>query len=424
MGLKKGSKNAVKSQTPHKLLEQYEKSLKIFEKFKSRRIAAETFLKIGNVYRDLLEYDKAMDNYFIALNIYNDENDVCGETHALISMGNLWEKEKDYSEARKYYQQALNISKRTEDIEMERRLSQLISRCYQEEGALEEAMKIHQKLKKLSLKTIQQDEERLKIGELKIKLSKVHLTIETGLILLFYIIALVVADFLAYYQLGWGILLLALIIILLIIQSSLTKSTKFSYLLQAMILVPSIRIMSLSIPVTGIKPLYWLAIITVPVLAACFFLIRSQNISRRRVGLKLGNLPLQLGVGFSGLALGFIEYLILKPTALIPSLNIATLILASIIIILSTGLTEELIFRGIIQKNAENLMGKAWGLLFVSVLFTSQHIGWNSILDLTFIFGVSIFYGYVFQKTRSIFGVSLSHGLSNVVLFLILPFLL
>jgi len=412
-------------QDPHKLLEQYEKSLKVFEKFKSGRIAAETLLKMGEVYEKLMEYDKAIDNYFIALNLYRDENDVRGETHALLSMGNLWEKEKEYSEARKYYQQALNIFKKTGDGDMIRTVSQLISRCYQEEGALEDAIKIHEKLDILSLKTIEQDEEHLRIGELKIKLSKVHFTVETGLILLFYIIALLVAEFVSiYFQPSWGILLLALIIISLIIHSSLNRSTEFSYLLQAMILVPLIRIMSLSIPVTEIKPLYWLAILVVPLLVACFFVMRSQNISRRRVGLRMGNLPLQLVVGLSGLALGFIEYLILAPKAFIPSLTVTNLIFASIIIIIATGLAEELVFRGIIQKNAENLLGKAWGLLFVSVLFTSQHIGWNSILDLIFVFGVSIFYGYVFQKTRSIFGVSLSHGLSNVVLFLILPFLL
>jgi CAAX protease family protein len=424
MGPKNSSIQASASHDPHKLLEQYKKSLKIFEKFKSGHKAAETLLSIGEVYENLMEYDKARDNYFIALNLYHDENDTRGETHALISMGNLMEKEKDYSEAREYYQQALNIIKKTKDVENIRKVCQLIAHCYEVEGSLDDAIKILQNLDELPLTKIQEDEERLKIGKIKIKLSKVHLTRETGFILLFYLIGLVVAEYLTlYYEPSYGIILQVVIIIFLIIQSSITNSTKFSYLLQAMILVPLIRIMSISIPVTEIEPLYWLAILILPILAACFFLMRSQNIDRRRVGLQFGNLPLQLGVGLSGVALGFIEYLILQPNGLIPSLNTLSLIVASIIIMV-TGLTEELVFRGIIQKNAENVIGKAWGLLFVSLLFTSQHIGWNSILDLAFVFGVSIIYGYIFQKTRSIFGVSLSHGLSNVVLFLILPLIL
>jgi CAAX protease family protein len=422
---KKGNLKGLESQELHKLLEKYKKSLKIFENFKSGRMAAETLLKIGEVYEKLMNYDQALENYFIALNLYRDEDDLRGEIQTLINLGNLWAEEKNYSESRKYYEQALNLTKRIKDIEMERKVTQLISSCFQAEGALEDAIEIHQELNKLPLNTLQQDEERLKIGKLKIESSKVHLSIETGLILLFYIIALIVAEIVTnYYFLSWGILIEAVIIIFLIIQSSLYRSTQFSYLLQAMILVPLMRIMSLSIPVKEIEPLYWLAILIVPLLAACLILIRSQNLSWSRVGLTLGNLPLQLIIGFSGLFLGFIEYLILQPKALIPNLYFFNLIFASVIIIISTGFIEELIFRGIIQKNAENLLGKVWGLLFVSVLFTSQHIGWNSVLDLTFVLGVSLIYGYVFMKTRSILGVSLSHGLSNVVLFLILPFIL
>jgi len=409
---------------PHQLLEQYEKSLKIFEKFKSGQKAAETFLNIGEVYEKLMDYDKAKDNYFIALNLYQDENDLQGETQTLISMGNLMKKEKEYSEARNYYSQALKIFKKNKDVEEITRVCQLIAQCYEAEGSLDEALKIQENLDGLPLTKIQEDERKLEIGKIKIKISKIHLTRNTGLILLFYIIGLIIAEYLSIYSdPSLGIFLQVVIIIFLILQSSFTSSTKFSYLLQAMILVPLIRIMSISIPVTEIEPLYWLAIMIFPILAACYFLMRSQNIDRRRVGLNLGNLPLQLGVGLSGLALGFIEYLILQPSGLIPSLNTLNLILGSIII-MSTGLTEELVFRGIIQKNAENVIGKVWGLLFIAVLFTSEHIGWNSVLELAFVFGVSILYGYIFQKTRSIFGVSLSHGLSNVVLFLILPFIL
>ena len=424
MQFKGSNEKAVDSQDLFKLLEQYEKSLNIYKKFKSCQMAAETFIKIGEIYEKLMDYNEALDNYFIALNLYRNEKNLRGESQALMSLGNLWEEKRMYSEAREYYEMALNIFKRIRDVEKENIVSFQISRCYQAEGSLEDAINILQKQENLPLNTLQQDETRLKIGKLRIKLSKVHLTIGTGLILLFYLIALVVAELLTlYFQPIWGILFQLMIIISLITHSSLARSTKCSYLLQAMVLIPLLKIMSLSIPVMGLGPLYWLAFTILPVLVTCLFLIRSQNIRRSSVGLNLGSLPLQLGVGFSGLVLGFIEYLILQPNALIPSLNMLNLFFASIIIILTTGLTEELVFRGIIQKNAENLMGKAWGLLYVSLLFTSLYIGWNSILYLSFVFGVSIIYGYVFQKTRSILGVSLSHGLSNIILFLVLPFL-
>jgi len=95
-----------------------------------------------------------------------------------------------------------------------------------------------------------------------------------------------------------------------------------------------------------------------------------------------------------------------------------------VVIIIATGFAEELLYRGLIQKNAENVMGKYYALLFASLLFTALHMGWTSNLDLIFVFLVALFYGYIFQKTRSIIGISLSHGISNILLFLVLPLLL
>jgi len=139
--------------------------------------------------------------------------------------------------------------------------------------------------------------------------------------------------------------------------------------------------------------------------------------------LVLGNIPLQLTIALSGVVLGFIEYLILKPKPLIYSLNLETVLFAGIILVISTGFAEELLFRGILQKNAEKILGRLWGLLYVSILFTALHIGWNSTLDLLFVFSVALFYGYAFQKTGSLFGITLSHGISNSFLFLIMPFI-
>ena len=223
---------------------------------------------------------------------------------------------------------------------------------------------------------------------------------------------------------SWGIILHVILITALVINSTLTKSVKFSYLLQAMILLPLIRIMSLSIPVMELEPLYWLILMSVPVLVAVWMLMQSQCLSKKMVGLNTRNLPLQLLVGLTGLGFGFVEYLILQPAALVSNLSPVSVIFAGSIVMISTGLLEELVFRGIIQRNAENIMGKIWGIIFTSLLFVGFNISWNSPLDLIFIFGVSTCYGYIFQKTRSILGISISHGLCNVVLFIILPFFL
>jgi CAAX protease family protein len=261
----------------------------------------------------------------------------------------------------------------------------------------------------------------LKLEDLKLELSEFHITMEMRLILLLYAITIVFAEFVIIsFEPAWSILFLVVIIISLIILSSLSSSDKFSYLLQALILIPLLRIMSLSLPGTEIEPIYWLVITILPLTASCLFLMRGQSLSSTDIGLNIKNLPVQLLVVWGGLAIGFIGYLILEPPAIISNLNTIDVVVSTIILI-SVGFTVELIFRGIIQKNADKIVGEFWGLLFVSVLFTSQYIAWNSVPYLTFVFGVSIIYGYIFQKTNSISGVGLSHGIANVMFFLILP---
>lgn len=420
----KSNEDLMKKQNLLELLNEYKKLLKVYEKSEDSLMAAQTLLKIGEVSENLMNYDEASENYFIALNLFREEKNDIGESKALISFGKLYEKEKEYSDARKFYEQARSIFKKTKNTAMEREVSHLISRCYQAEGSLEDAIEIHQNFNHLPSTVVNEINEKIIIEDLKIKLNKIYPSTKVSLILIIYILALLVAELVnIYFVARWEILILSIIIIFLIFQSSFTRSVRLSYLLGSMILIPLVRIMSLSIPVTEIGPLYWLGILILPTLSACFIVMRNQNLNRGQAGLKKGNLPLQLVVGISGLAIGFIEYLILKPAAITSDLGIAYLIFASIIVIISSGLTEELIYRGIIQKRAENLMGKAWGIIFVSVLFTSQHIGWKSAPYLIFIFGISLIYGYVFHRTRSILGVSLSHGLSNVILFLILPLL-
>jgi membrane protease YdiL (CAAX protease family) len=262
----------------------------------------------------------------------------------------------------------------------------------------------------------------LKVETLKVEIPKVDFTRDMWLILLLYAISIIFAELtITNVQPAWSLLFLIVIITSLIILSSLSISTKFSHLLQALILIPLLRIMSLSISVTEIGPIYWLTLTILPLIASCIFLMRGQNLNMNDVGLNLKNIPVQLLIIWGGLAIGFIAYLILEPAVIIPQLDTYNIIL-SVIILLSSGFVLELIFRGIIQQNADNLMGKLWGLLFVSVLFTSQYFAWNSVPYLGFIFGVSIIYGYIFQKTGSILGVSVSHGIANVMLFLIMPF--
>jgi membrane protease YdiL (CAAX protease family) len=123
-----------------------------------------------------------------------------------------------------------------------------------------------------------------------------------------------------------------------------------------------------------------------------------------------------------GIALGYIEYLILRPEPLISDLTPAQFWGPALILMISTGFLEELIFRGVFQSQAIALLGRLRGIVYVAVYFGVLHVGYHSLIDVIFVTAVGLIFGWITYKTRSIIGVTLAHGLTNIMLFLIMPF--
>jgi hypothetical protein len=407
-------------------LKYYTKALNYYKKSQYKDEEANTLLNMGNVQMELKNYPEALKHYKEALQIFNNENDGLGEGYCLTGIGIIHEKSEDPEQARDYYQQAINKFQSINDTERVAIVHTLIASTYESQGSWEDALHNYQKSTKTFRKT--GDHERLQViaektEDIKGKRLKFKISLNEAILLLLYLSLLIIAESsILFNNVQAGLSLEAVILFILLINSSITKSNNFSILLRSMMALPIIRIIGLSIPLLQIPPLYWFPIIAVPLFATSYTIIRAQSLSRRDVGLILGNIPVQFLIAITGIFLGTFEYLILQPKPLIPTLNLETLLFASIILIISTGLAEELLFRGILQKNAQNVLGPLYGLLYTALLFTALHIGWNSIYDLIFVFSVGLFYGYAFYKTKSIIGVTFSHGISNTFLFLIVPF--
>jgi hypothetical protein len=207
-------------------------------------------------------------------------------------------------------------------------------------------------------------------------------------------------------------------------DASMKKEDDFSNFLKCLTLAPLIRILSTAMPIATLEQIFWYAIINAPLLVVAYLIVRAQGLGLKSVGIRMGNPATQLAVGCSGILLGVMDYSLLRPSPLIASLDPAALILPALILLIFTGFSEELVFRGIIQKNAEKMMGGFNGLVLTSALFAAMHIGWKSFPDLIFVFGVGMFFGYVYQKTGSLMGITLAHGITNITMFLIAPFIL
>jgi membrane protease YdiL (CAAX protease family) len=74
------------------------------------------------------------------------------------------------------------------------------------------------------------------------------------------------------------------------------------------------------------------------------------------------------------------------------------------------------------QRAAVEQLGAFGGILYVAALFAVLHMGYRSLADVIFVFAVALFFGLVTSYTGSIIGVSLAHGLTNVILYLTMPF--
>jgi membrane protease YdiL (CAAX protease family) len=186
--------------------------------------------------------------------------------------------------------------------------------------------------------------------------------------------------------------------------------------------VPLIRVISLSLPLAGFPLIYWYFFTSVPLFAASFVVIRMQGLGLPPKGGRWSSLLMQVPIMFIGLGLGYTEYLILRPEPLVDEFSWRAILIPALILLISTGLLEEVIFRGLMQGASVQLIGPFLGLLYVAFLFAMLHMGYRSFLDVIFVFVVGLGFGLVVASTGRLIGVTMAHGLTNIMLFLILPF--
>ena len=404
----------------------YEKALDYLKSNVDKKTEADILMEIGNIYVEREDYHHGQEYYEKSVELFKQAEDDIGRGYALTGIGLILERLDRYIDARGYYTDAIKIF---EDKNDKKRVAIVLSNVgstYEAQGAWEDAI-IEYKRSSSLFKKIGDNERKQRIDNLidgiHDKRSTTKTTRNEKVAAVLYLIGLIIAEVsVTYINKEVGLVIEIVILFALLFNSSLNVSYNYSVMLRSMMILPIIRIIGLSIPLMQVQPLYWFPIIAVPLFASVYTIMKTQGLSRRHVGLIWGNKKIQFLIAITGILLGTIEYIILKPTALIAVLNPVTLISASIVLIISTGFAEELLFRGILQKNAENVFGTIIGLLYAALLFTALHIGWNSFNDLIFVFSVALFYGFAFLKTRSIVGISLSHGISNVFLFLIVPF--
>jgi len=207
------------------------------------------------------------------------------------------------------------------------------------------------------------------------------------------------------------------------------RNKMLSQFLIVLVVAPIIRILSLSMPIIHFSVTFWFMFISIPVFIAVFTCMWLQRLHPKDIGLTMPtrrrDVPIELGVILIAIPFGLLEYLILKPS---PLLNvyagISSFIALALTMVICTGFLEELTFRGLIQFTTLRVLSKWWGILFISIIFGVLHAGNLTFWDCLLAFSVGFLFSVVRDKTGSIYAISLSHGIINIILFLVAPFYL
>jgi O-antigen/teichoic acid export membrane protein len=219
-----------------------------------------------------------------------------------------------------------------------------------------------------------------------------------------------------------GLVLHALLLVGLLAHGALASRENERRLALALTLAPMIRLLSLSLPLARVPQSAWYPFVSIPLLLASWIIIRQVRVSREALGLRPGNLALQMMLVGGGLGLGALEYMILQPRQIVGDFSWSAVWLPALSLVIFTGFNEELIFRGLLQAMTLPVFGR-WAIAYVALLFAVLHIGYLSVLDVVFVFAVGLLFAYVVRWGGSILGVTLAHGLTNITLFIVMPYL-
>lgn len=216
------------------------------------------------------------------------------------------------------------------------------------------------------------------------------------------------------------------LLVVLINHYALSERDARQPLLLAMAVVCLYRVLALT-PVSGGQLANRLAVIGIPALLAAVLAMRLlgyPGIGGPLPG-KASSGARQLAIGLLGVPLSYAAYKILKPTTAVTfsgngHTTLSNVITAVAALVVFSGLTEELLFRGLLHGAARATFGPL-GLYVSSALFAAAYIGTRSAAFVLFALAVGAFFGWCAERSDSIIGVALAHAVISVGAFVVWP---
>ncbi len=250
------------------------------------------------------------------------------------------------------------------------------------------------------------------------KLSALFITtIIVGIVLFQYIFT--------YLNVGHGILLsLGIALGVYILISVIRMGDELVKSAESLTLIPLYVLFTSSMPWFFIEQQFLLPMVYSLILALCFWHMYENNLDLLDVGLNSNKMLKYIAIGaVIAIPTGYIEYLILKPAPSFPNFAFKNLAIDIVYMTFFVGLGEELLFRGIIMNDLKRLFTWKSAILIQGFLFGVMHMTWRSVPELGFTTAAGVLLGYFYYRTGSLMGPIALHGVNNVVLVGVMPYL-
>ncbi len=230
----------------------------------------------------------------------------------------------------------------------------------------------------------------------------------------------------AYQNVAYGIVIaLGLAIGIYIMLSTLRFEPRITNCGESLALIPLYILFTSSLPWFFISQQYLLPAVYSVILGLCLWHVYQKKLSLKQLfGFSKEKLLKYSLLGLAiGIPLGAGEYFILHPSPAFPTFEVKYLLRDMAYMLLFVGIGEELLFRGLIQRDLEKAFGWKWGLFGASLMFAIMHLTWRSIPELGFVFVAGLVLGFLYWKTKSLVAPIVAHGVNNVILVSVLPYL-
>jgi membrane protease YdiL (CAAX protease family) len=223
-------------------------------------------------------------------------------------------------------------------------------------------------------------------------------------------------------RLGAAVWLHIITLIALSLSNLLIKDYEVNKIHQALMLLPILRLINLSVPIFFDTTLYTFIFVYGPLAIPVAVIVTQQQNSIEKIGISMKNIGLYMILSVPlGFLLGLGEYMTIRTGYLVPDLTFGNLLKLTIIMVFFVGLVEEIIFRSILQTRLEEALSVQEALLITSILFGLMHSGYGTFQEILYTGFVGFIMGFIFYKTRSLPFITVLHGFVNVFLFGILP---